>query len=353
MRTPGEGIQPQAVVDASGVVHLIYFRGEPGGGDIFYVRRPSGRNDFSKPIQVNSRPGSAIAIGTIRGAQLAAGRNGRVHVAWNGRVPDKGSYLDAPMLYTRLNDAGTAFEPERNVITVARGLDGGGSVAADASGNVYVMWHAPRPGTTNGEAGRALFVARSADDGRTFAPEKPAISKPIGACACCGMKAFADTSGNVFAFYRDASEMVNRDEVLLMSRKHGADFTVLYEAPWRISHCPMSSAFLSESRGGILAAGEREGRVFFVRVDPASGEVSAPVSPEPKGKYPVVVANAKGEVLLVWVEGTAWGKGGTVAWQLYGTDGKSTSQIGRADGAPAWSMASAFAEPSGDFTIVY
>lgn len=47
------------------------------------------------------------------------------------------------MLYTRLNDAGDGFEPQRNVIQKRPGLDGGGSIAADAEGNVYVAWHAP------------------------------------------------------------------------------------------------------------------------------------------------------------------------------------------------------------------
>lgn len=58
---------------------------------------------------------------------MAVGRAGRVHVAWNGHPPAGGNYLEAPMLYARLNDAGTAFEPERNVISRARGLDGRGS----------------------------------------------------------------------------------------------------------------------------------------------------------------------------------------------------------------------------------
>src|ERR1043166_4311352 len=83
-RTPNGGIQPQVAVDSAGTVHLIYYKGKDGGGDVFYVRQKAGEKDFSKPIQVNSRPGSAIAAGTIRGAQLAIGRNNRVHVVWNG-----------------------------------------------------------------------------------------------------------------------------------------------------------------------------------------------------------------------------------------------------------------------------
>src|SRR5205809_590343 len=80
VRTPDGGIQPQAAVDSQGVIHLIYFKGEARGGDIFYVRQESGQETFSKPIQVNSQAGSAAAAGTVRGPQLAVGKNGRVHV---------------------------------------------------------------------------------------------------------------------------------------------------------------------------------------------------------------------------------------------------------------------------------
>src|SRR5690242_4321025 len=79
VRTPNGGIQPQAVVDNDGTLHLIYFSGDPFAGDIFYVRKSSGQPGFSSPIRVNSQLGSAIAAGRIRGAQLAVGRKGRVH----------------------------------------------------------------------------------------------------------------------------------------------------------------------------------------------------------------------------------------------------------------------------------
>ena len=353
LRTPNGGIQPQAVTDSRGGVHLIYFKGDPAAGDIFYVQHPPGEEHFSKPLQVNHRPGSAMAIGSIRGAQLAIGKNGRVHVAWNGPAPKQGSYLEAPMLYTRLNDAGTAFEPERNVITTARGLDGGGSLAADNQGNVYVMWHAPVPGNTNGEAGRAVFVAHSADDGRTFAPEKLATTTPTGACGCCGMKAFADSNGDLFAWYRGATDMVNRNEILLLSQNHGANFETIYEHQWKISSCPMSSAFLAESKTGVLAAAETHGRVFFVRVDARTGKTSEPVSPEAEGKHPVAISNNGGEVLLAWTEGTGWAKGGQVAWQVYNADGQPTKEAGRANGLAPWSLVAAFPQPNGGFVILY
>src|SRR5690349_9749010 len=68
-KTPARGIQPQAVLDAKGSLHLLYFQGEAKGGDLMYVRREAGK--FSQPQRVNSRDGSAIATGTIRGGHLA------------------------------------------------------------------------------------------------------------------------------------------------------------------------------------------------------------------------------------------------------------------------------------------
>lgn len=388
LRTPDNGIQPQAAVDAEGVVHLIYFKGDPKGGDIFYVRREPGQHDFSKPIRVNSQPHTAMAIGTIRGAQLAVGKNSRVHVVWDGmgeggstlgstpphqahshdasahshpehdasadsRPSHDGSGNKQPLFYTRLNDEGTAFEPERNIITYAYGLDGGSSVAGDPQGHVYITWHAAQPGNTNGEGGRAVFVARSTDEGKTFQRETPAISKPTGACACCGMRAFADSHGDVLALYRTAYQMTNRDETLLISRNAGANFEIAYSHHWNVATCPMSSAFISETSGEILAAAETHGRVFFVRLDPQTRKVSSPLSPETQAKHPVAIGNARGEVLLAWAEGTGWAKGGAVAWQIYDREGNPISPKGRAEGLKPWSLATAFTEPDGSFTIIY
>jgi hypothetical protein len=360
IRTPDGGIQPQAIVENGGVVHLIYFKGEPDGGDVFYVHRRLGETEFSKAIKVNSQSGSVTAMGTIRGAQLAVGKNGRVHVVWDGmgkgatriKINDK---EEAPLLYARLNDRRTGFEPERNLITFAAGLDGGSSVAADAHGNVYVAWHAPQPGNTNGEAGRAVFVARSIDEGKTFEREKPALAKPTGACPCCGMRAFADPAGAVYILFRAATEHVDRDATLLISPRPGADFTIANAHKWKANICPMSSATLTAANGGVLAAWETGGQVYYANVNSKTMQVSEPISPEGKAtrKHPVAVTNDRGETLFVWTENTSWGKGGTVVWREFNSEGKPLSQENRANGLPAWGLATAFAEANGDFVIVY
>jgi hypothetical protein len=185
LHVPDGGIQPQTMLDSTGTLHLVYFKGDAPAGDIFYVKSADFGKTFSAPLRVNSQDQSAIALGNIRGARLALGKNHRVHVAWigSGAAEPRGPGKAGPMLYTRLNDAGTAFEAQRNVVVSHYGLDGAGSVAADDAGNVCVIWGGR--GEAVGENNRRIYVSRSTDDGKTFTPESavnpmPAIKSIAG-----------------------------------------------------------------------------------------------------------------------------------------------------------------------------
>lgn len=357
LRVPDRGIQPQVVVDGKGVVHLLYFKGEPGGGDVDYVRAEDGEH-FKQPLRVNSQPGSVVATGNIRGAHLALGKNGRVHVAWNGahKALPKAPGDGAPMLYARLNDAGTAFEAQRNIIQAAPGLDGGGSVCADGAGNVYVFWHAPAPGK-KGEVNRGVRMAASTDEGKTFAAEVPANAERTGACGCCGLRAFADSKGTVYALYRGAKTVAQRDIFLLTSANQGKSFKCEDIDPWSVDICPMSSEAFAEGPGGVvIAAWDTKGQVYFARIDAATGKRSASIAAPGAGqrrKHPAVAVNAKGEMILAWTEGMGWNKGGSVAWQVYDQNGAPTKERGQADGVPVWSLVAAYVRPDGRFVVMY
>ena len=355
MRVPNGGIQPQAAVDAAGAVHMIYYTGDPGHGDLYYVRSRDGGATFSAPLQVNSQPGSAIAAGNIRGAHIALGKNGRVHVAWNGSRSLTGKMGREPMWYTRMSNGGAAFEPERNVIQTAYGLDGGGSLAADNAGNVYVVWHAPAPGA-EGEGNRRVWIARSTDDGATFEREKPVWDRATGACGCCGLNAFADRKGTLYVLYRSATEVVHRDIYLMVSKDRGQTFDGTDVSQWNVGACVMSSEAFAQGPAGVLAAWETEKQAYYGRVDPVTGKMSAPVAAPGNGgnrKHPAVAGNAQGESLFAWTEGMGWSKGGTLEWQLYDKSGQPVGEHGKAPGVPAWSLIAAFARPDGGFTIVY
>src|SRR5439155_17938134 len=141
----------------------------------------------------------------------------------------------------------------------------------------------------------------------------------------------------------------------LVSPRLGSDFEIAYSHPWKSTSCPMSSASLTEGKTGVLAAWETGDNVFFAAVSPKKLAGSRPVSPTTgtKRKHPVAVANANGETLFVWTEGTGWAKGGSVAWQIFDKDGNPTSEKGRAAGVRTWSLVWAFARPDESFVIVY
>jgi hypothetical protein len=358
VRTPDRGIQPQALMDAQGNLHLLYFQGDPKAGNLFYVRRDADKSAFGRPLKVNSQDGSAIAVGSIRGGHLALGKNGRVHVSWNGsgKAEPKNPIMGTPMLCSRLDDAGNAFEPQRNLMTKSAVLDGGGSLAADTAGNVYVAWHGLGAELVKGEGNRKLWVSVSTDEGRTFAAEKPAWGEPTGACGCCGVRGFVDSKGDAYFLYRAASEKINRGMYLLRSIDQGKTFAGTKLDNWKITSCPMSSEAFAEGPSGVVAAWDNEGQMFVARMQ--SGKLAgAPTSP-PGGdgnrQHPALAVNKDGAMILVWVEGAGWNRGGALAWQFYDKGGNPTSTAGRRAGAiPVWGLPSAVAEADGNFTIFH
>jgi hypothetical protein len=335
---------------------MIYFKGDPSAGDVEYVRQEPAAKNFSSPIRVNSQPGSAVAIGTVRGPQMALGRDGRAFVVWLGSAQSqpRGPGNSQPLLFSRLNDTGTAFESERNLMQYATGINGGLSVAAGHESNVYVMWHAN--GETSGEGSRRVYLARSTDDGKTFARERPISSASLGACGCCGMRGFVDDRGTIYVLYRAATKSIHRDMTLLVSTDRGKTFRTTSIAPWELNACPMSTNDLSEGGHWVLAAWETAGQIYFDQIDPRSFKLSFMFSapgPADNRNHPTVTANSFGQTLLAWTENTGWAKGGSLAWQLFDSAGKLLGPEGHADGVPVWGLPSAFTDRQGNFTIFY
>jgi hypothetical protein len=301
-------------------------------------------------VRVNSIAESALATGSIRGAQLALGRDGRVHVAWHGSRPLTSGTSDPPMWYARSTPDGLRFEPQRAVSGPATGLDGG-TVAADRSGHVVVAWHATGDGP--GEGGRTVYLARSSDDGATFAPEAPATSAPVGACGCCGMRALFDHSGTLHVLYRAATGGTHRDTTWL--RIDGAIARPPVRVhPWQLEACPMTTYALADTPEGLAAAWETAGQIYSATLIASTGAVSQLSAMPGTGsrKHPSVAVNAAGDRLVAWTEGTAWKRGGTMAWRLSDRRGARLAEAPNAGPVPVWGLVSAVAMPDGSFVII-
>jgi hypothetical protein len=360
MRAPNGGLQPQAVVDDRGTVHLVYLKGDPKACDVCYARREPGETKFTKPLEVNSEPGCAVALGTVRGAQLALGAKRRLHVVWNGAQPASGNGArGAPMLYARMEDSGKRFEPQRNLMTSTMDLDGGGSVAADNRGDVWVVWHAHERGGADGEEHRGVFAAHSSDEGKTFSPERQVNPPESGACGCCGLKAFADGAGRLAVLYRSADTVGDRDSVLLLSEKGGASFQSSLLGRWHISTCPMSTPALGEGPGRtLLAMWETQGQIYRREFAPgglgSNGAASSAEGDTGDRKHPAFALNRPNgaRLLVAWVEGSGWAKGGQLAWECIETKTGAKTR-GRGADVPAWSLPAVVPDSDGGFTILY
>ncbi len=341
---PERGVQPQVAVDSKGTAHLVYLRGDPAASDVRYSRRTKGAREWTPPITVNSEPASAIAMGTIRGAQIATGPDGRLHVVWNGATKPGVKSEGGALFYTRLLPGAEKFEAQRDLLEGKSGLDGGASVAADLAGAVYAVWHGV--GSAHGETGRVVRMRKSTDHGATFGAPVLATGDAAGVCACCSLRALATNDGGIFTLYRAAHTVGQRDMTLLSSRNGGGTFEAGTVGPWAGNTCPMSSAALLVVPGGPRMAWETDGKIFTAL---AGGAAPLELG---KGKHPSLAVNSRGETLAVWTVGTGWNRGGTLEWAVLGLDGKPSGQNGVAPGVPVWSFATAIANEDGDFVIV-
>ncbi|HSJ00894.1 MAG TPA: sialidase family protein [Verrucomicrobium sp.] len=354
MAVPKDGIQPRAVVDGKGVLHLVWYTGSPKGGNLHHATCLENET-WSPAVRVNSLPDSAVAAGTIRGAQVAMGREGHIHVVWNGFDATAPKGTPMPLYYTRSLDGGRTFTPQQ-VVSGDWPMDGGGAVAADVSGKVHVFWHAGQHG--GGEDMRRIFIRTSEDDGMTFGSERAISPEGTGVCACCSMQAIATRAGNVHVLYRTANDSgKSRNIATLVSGDGGKTFSHAEIDPWRINGCPMSSMSLVEVQGGaVVGAWEREGQIVLGHFAPASnkpGKFTTAMGDPSQRKHPVLAAGRDGTLLIAWAEGTGWNKGGTLAWQIVDQDLtlNSGSKLVTAGRVPVWSFSSV-AAVGGSFVLV-
>jgi hypothetical protein len=114
----------------------------------------------------------------------------------------------------------------------------------------------------------------------------------------------------------------------------------------------MSSMGFSEGSGTVVRTWETGGQVYFQDLTkPNATPTSAPG--EGKGrKHPRIAIGSHGETLLAWTEGTGWQRGGSLAWQVLGRNGKPIGEMRTQAGVPVWSFAAVIPKPNG-FLILY
>lgn len=343
---PEKGVQPEVVTDGKGIVHLVYLRGDAKASEVRYTFRKPGEA-WQKSQTVNSRPGSAVAMGSIRGPQLAVGQGGSVHVLWNGTDSEKTGR--SPLWYARRAANGEGFAPQQDLLGEATALDGGASLAGDAKGRVFIVWHGNASGAKPEESQRLIFLRVSTDDGSTFKEAEPVNPASPGICACCSLRVLLNAEGEPHIFVRSAATMEHR--AMTLYARTGGRWDVREVEPWKIAACPMSSAALAVSGPRLLGAWETAGKIRAGWMDEADSKSAETIAPK-AAKHPALALNSSGGVLVAWVEGSGWNRGGQACWQVLDKNLRTEGEQGRAEGVPPWGRVAIYAESGGDFVLL-
>lgn len=361
VRLPTGAVQPQAVSDAQGTVHLIYLDGPPQRSMIWYVRWESGDTpDFGRAIRVCDEETTAVAMGTIRGPHLAVDPNGRPHVAWNGPAPH-GDHQRSPLLYTRLDKTGEAFEPARNVLADRKrtGLDGGSSIAIDNEGRVHLVWHGPADDGASNEGARRVWMMVSTDGGTTFGTPMTLDTPRRGACGCCGLRTFALPEGGAGIFYRTAYRTTDRAMRLILANTEQSSTPASSTIdPWEVGQCVASTAFGLAGHDALTLAWETHRTIHLGLVDPKTSEIvvraTMPMESDRPQQHPALAIDGRGQILVTWAEGVGWKQGGDVAWQVFDAKGHALlDRAGFGRGLPVWSRPAAVVRPGGGLAVLY
>jgi hypothetical protein len=104
---------------------------------------------------------------------------------------------------------------------------------------------------------------------------------------------------------------------------------------WELEACPMSAMSLGFSGDTTVAAWEAEGGelAFSIVGTGVRGRVAHGIE---NRKYPDVALAPDGHVLLTWIDGAGWEKGGHLAWQLFDPAGKAIGPVTTGPATPTW-----------------
>lgn len=320
-----------------------------------YVVRPPGSALFEPARTVNHQPGSAIAIGTIRGPRIAVSHDGSVHVLWNGSskaVPQLNH--SAPVLYCSLKRGDQKFTAERNLLVGGDSLDGGSGVTVGPEGTVYAAWHGRVAGMPEGELNRDIFWRESRDGGETFGAERRA-GVPEGVCGCCSLTTAATANGGLVFLYRSVGSGSNRDAHLRFRPTGEDSFRETVIGPWKTGTCPMSNAALLTAGDRLFAAWERNGRIELGRflISSSQSETRIVSMTGSRQRHPAFIRNRSGKILAAWAEETGWKRGGRVAWQRMSANLKPVGEPEYGENLPVWSSPAVAANPDNSFTVIY
>jgi len=282
--------QPQVAVDEAGRVFVAF-----GVGDTI---RCAASADGGRTFEART-VGSAgvLALGMRRGPRIAAAGKTVVVTAVCGT---EGKGRDGDLLAWRSADAGRTWAGPARVNSIAgsarEGLHG---MAGGPGGAVFCTWLDLR------DKGSQIYGARSRDGGATWEPDRLIYRAPGGkVCECCHPSAALAPDGTVCVMWRNQLEGA-RDLYLARSADGGRSFgpaEKLGRGTWLLNACPMDGGAVAVGPdGAVESAWTRAGAVYLARPGAAEHRlgpgVQGWIAAGPGGPFVVWLAGRPGRLL--------------------------------------------------------
>lgn len=206
---------------------------------------------FSAPVKVNTTPQKIGADGEAR-PKIALSKEGNVYVTWTEalRKPFSGY-----VWFARSVNGGKTFEQTFTVhqdkAEITHRFD---ALHIAPNGEITVLWVDKRDLEAAKKSGKkydgaAIYYAVSADNGKSFVPEKKLADS---SCECCRIVTATKPDGTVVALWRHVFEGSERDHMIaevphqeIFAKPHRATF-----GHWQIDGCPHHGAALANGGEG-------------------------------------------------------------------------------------------------------
>lgn len=245
--------QPQAAVDARGVIHVVY----GVGNTIRYCRSTDRGKSFSAPSKLRTL--GVVSLGMRRGPRIAV-VDDQVCVTVIGGPQGHGK--DGDVLACRSADGGKTWQgPIRVNDAPNAAREGLHSMAAGSDGVLCCVWLDLRHGKTE------VMSSTSRDRGATWSRNVLVYRSPDGSvCECCHPSVAIGRDQRIHVLWRN-SLGGNRDMYVATSGDGGQTFgtaVMLGADHWALEACPMDGgAIACLADNSIGAVWRRDAAVYL------------------------------------------------------------------------------------------
>lgn len=279
---------PVVAVDSNGTIYMAWEDDTDTNSNILLSRSTDGGLTFSTPINVSNTPGFSF------NPRIAVGSAGNVNIAWQNFTTG-----NTIIMNSHSTNAGVSFSTALS-LSNASADSGDPQIAADAAGNVYVVWD-------QDSFNLGIFFSRSTDGGATFSAPAPLSTNASGSVS---PQIAIGLNGNLTAVWEDDTA-VTSDISFSHSADHGATFSIPESLSLHTGNS-MAAQIATDVNGNVdvVWANDSTGHfnIFFSRSTDNGATFSGPKdisNGTGLAENAQIGLDAKGNINVIWQDNTS------------------------------------------------